>query len=506
MMNKTSICRVAALVALNCAVAASVVAAESEIDLSETPIPFLKSEDLPKRVGALIELGRGINALGQLSPGIEMPGGAVLQPALWIYGSSRVAALTTDGNRRTLPGGDTAEVVTRLDLFVNLQLAGTERIFAHFRPLDESGRFAGTTLAGNPNASETHWETDWDIESLFFEGDFDELFPNMDPHDRRQLDFGLALGRIPVEFQNGYLIHDQVTGIGISKLLTQFPGSSGLRVLGVWGFDHINESNGARDSREVDLYGLFVEGDFPWGLLELDVGVTRADRSRGDQINFGIGWTGHFAGRNYSLHVNRSQHSDQDFSPETVCPGLNRRGNCQRKDYDGTLVVIGFSNEINPYHDLFYTNVYWADGDFGRLANSNNTPPLGPIGLAFAGAGMGSYRPALWPRPLDSAGISMGLQKFFSEDKANFVVEVAHREDLEKEDEFGDTGGTAVVIRMQRKFANRFLVQVDGYHAWHAEHDLLVRNAATGELVAVPQDAENDHASSAVRLELRMNF
>lgn len=459
---------------------------DSEIDLSETPIPFLKSEELPPRVGALIELGRGINEVGELSPGIELPTGAVWQPALWVYGSARVAGLATDGNRRTLPGGDSAEIAARVDLFANLQLSGTERVLAHVRPLDKRGQFARKVFS--PDETGTDIDIDFDAESFFFEGDIGEMFPNLDPEDRGQLDLGFAAGRFPVEFQNGYLVRDEMTAVGLAKTNVQVPGSSGVRILGLWAFDHVNESNGARDGRDVDLFGLFVEGDFPWGLLELDVARTVSGRERGDQFNAGVGWTGHSAGNNYSVHVNVSQHFDQD-----VASPANRRPNGQIKDYDGALLVAGYSTEISPQHDLFYANGYWASGDFGRLA-SNGTPPLGPVGLSFAGVGLGGYRPALWPRPLDSAGFAVGVQKFFADETANWALEFAHRRDLEADDEFGDTGGFAVTTRFQRKFANRFLVQVDAWHAWYESDD------------RGPQDAENDDDSSAVRLELRMNF
>ena len=77
---------------------------ELGIDLSDTPLPLLTFEDLPSRAGLIIEIGRGINEGGPLSPGIELPTGAVWQPALWIYGSQRIALLTTDGDRRTRRG------------------------------------------------------------------------------------------------------------------------------------------------------------------------------------------------------------------------------------------------------------------------------------------------------------------------------------------------------------------------------------------------------------------
>ena len=169
------------------------------------------------------------------------------------------------------------------------------------------------------------------------------------------------------------------------------------------------------------------------------------------------------------------------------------RPNGEEKDYDGSLLVVSYSTEMNLRRDLFYANGYWAEGDFGRLA-SNATPPLGPVGLSYAGVGLGAYRPALWPRPLNSAGFAIGTQMFFNDETTNWVVELAHRQDLAKDDPFGDTTGIALTTRFQQKIFERMMLQLDAYYALHSDDG------------RAPQDAESDDDSSAARLELRINF
>ena len=465
-------------------------AADFGVDLSETPSPFLVSSDLPLRASPLIEIGRGMNEVGTLSPGLEMPWGAVWQPALWIYGAQRTHVLLTDGDRRTRPGGDTGEVATRMDLFANLQLTGTERILAHIRPLDDRGDFTARRFSPShaDEGIEPHWDTR--LESFFFEGDLAEILPLRDPLDREQGDWGFAFGKFPVEFQNGLLVRDEMTAVGLSKTNVQLEGSSGVRILGLWAFDEINEPNGASSSRHVELLGLFVEGDFPWGLLEVDVAATFSGQARGKQINAGLGWTGHFARNNYSTRLNVSNQFDNRVDYEE---GLKAPSNVQAKDYDGALLTFGFSTELGLRRNIFYATGYWAEGDFGQLAN-NGSPPLGPIGLSFAAAGLGSYRPALWPRPLNSVGFAVGIQKFFDDQLSSLVVELAHREDLEVNDEYGETSGFALTARFQYKIAPRFMVQIDAYHA-------ILRGDSLGF-----QDAESDNDTSAVRMELTFNF
>ena len=480
----------AALLAISYMTPTLAEASDFEVDLSDAPLPFLKSDDLPERAGPLIEFGRGMNEVGPLSPGIEMPWGVVWQPALWIYGSQRTHILFSDGDRRTRPAGDRGEIVTRMDLTANLQLTGTERVLVHLRPMDGQGNFTGRTFS--PSAADKGFEGHWDgqLDALFFEGDLGEMFPLLDPQDRGQGDWGFAVGKFPVEFQDGYMVRDEMTAIGLSKSNVQLKGSSGLRFTGLWAFDDINESNGAEDARRVDLFGLFVEGDFPWGLLEVDVAATVSGRHRGNQINGGIGWTGHVGGNNYSARANISRHFGQTIDASR---GLNVRPNGPDKDYDGALLTLGYSTELGLAHDVLYATGYWARGDFRRLA-SNGTPPLGPIGLSFAGAGLGIYRPALWPRALDSVGFALGVQKFFADQAGNWALELACRDDLEEMDEFGQTGGLALTTRFQYKIAKRMMVQIDAYHA-------VLRGDDLG-----PQDAEKDDDSWATRMEWRVNF
>ena len=68
---------------------------------------------------------------------------------------------------------------------MNLQLSGSERLLVGVRALDDGGRFTSyffehpdPTLDG-----EFRDEVDADLEFLFFEGDFGEIFPNLDKED-----------------------------------------------------------------------------------------------------------------------------------------------------------------------------------------------------------------------------------------------------------------------------------------------------------------------------------
>ena len=265
--------------------------------------------------------------------------------------------------------------------------------------------------------------------------------------------------------------------IALTKTRSQTEGSSGVRLTGQWAFDHIGRFDNAPDKSDVDRFGLFTEGDFPSGLPEANVAGTTAGRFRGGQVSGGVGWTEQFAGNNYSMHAIFSRYFD---------PMRNR--------YDsGSMLGLGYSTQVGLRRDILYANGYWAEGDSGRPASGGL--PSGPVGLSFSGGGLGGHRPALWPRPLDSAGFAVGMQAFLADEAANWAVELGHRQDLGNEQPMsGNTSATALTTRFRHTFTERFLLQFDAYYALHGRD-------SKGR-----QDTEDDGDSSALRVELRVNF
>lgn len=273
------------------------------------------------------------------------------------------------------------------------------------------------------------------------------------------------------------MLRDETVSARLSKTRIQTESSSGVRMMGLWAFGRVGKFGNAPDEGNLSLFGLFVERSSHRGSPEVQRARSIAGRDRGDQFNSGVGWAGQSAGSDYSINANFSRH----FDPT------------QRKYDDGSLLALGYSTEIGYRRDILYANGYWAEGDFRRLANSE-PPPLGPIGLSFAGVGLRGYRPDPWPRLLDSAGFAIGMQTFFAEQAAHWTVELGHRQDLENADWLGGTSGTSLTTRAQLRLAERFLLQMDAFYAIH------------GRDSNVPRDVAYDDDSAALRVELRVNF
>jgi len=177
---------------------------ESQLRLSDQP-SVLKINEHPKRPKPILEIGDPFLSIGPISKGIELPTGAVWNPAFMMWGTLRSAVQSFyDGNDYT------TEWANRFDLHGNLYLTQTERIVATIRFLDQDGKFSGYTFSAPESTRQggKGGDDEWnfDIYSLFFEGDFGELFPNLDANDSKGLDFGFSIGRQLLNFQDGICI------------------------------------------------------------------------------------------------------------------------------------------------------------------------------------------------------------------------------------------------------------------------------------------------------------
>ena len=251
-----------------------------------------------------------------------------------------------------------------------------------------------------------------------------------------------------------------------------------MRLTGLWAVEHGGEAHVARDRSDVGLFGLLAAREFPWGSLTVGVARTFAGGHRNEGVDGGIGWMGHRAGDDW-MHTDSFRYADP-----------------MEKRYDsGSLLAIGYSTEVGLRRDVLYASGYWTDGGLRRSA-SGTPSSLGLAGLSFSSAGIGDHRPDLRSGRLDSAGFAVGMRTFFADEAANWAVELGHRQHLDDARAgSGNRSGTALTTRARYRFAERFLVQLDAYYAIDGT-DSKNRH----------QEVENGRHSSALRVELRVDF
>lgn len=246
-------------------------------ELSTDAVPIIAEDEEPEPTPPIFQRGEKFLASGNLAPGIELPTGAIWQPALWVFGDARTAighyANGVDDPRQFW--------ASRIDIFANLKLTPTERILIGFSPLTEKRRNTGILYTDEGGVEYVNGLNPY-VTTLFFEGEFGEIFPNLDPDDNRNFDFGFSVGRQPLFFQEGMMINDSVDALGITRDTIVIPGlTPDLRATGVFGWNNIRRGDNELDDSAF-LLGLFTEADFRKSTANLDLAYVISDEDEGE--------------------------------------------------------------------------------------------------------------------------------------------------------------------------------------------------------------------------------
>lgn len=415
--------------------------------LSDEAVP-LQLDAVPDRPRPLLEIGPRFLDTGRIGRGFTLPGGAVWRPSFVLFGGVRSGVSTIDDG--TARGSEWAN---RIDLFGNLALTGSERFVVGLRPADRTDadgvrRFSGYAAAGpGAGAFSRQWNLDWDtVTHLFFEGDVGELFPDLDPDDRRGLDIGLSVGRQPIRFQEGLLVDDFMDAVGVTRNSLRPWGTVNLRFTGLYGWNQINRhaptllqaAAGAPDlafgNPEGDgarLVGAFTEVDWRsttaafdavyvrGGELESALGRVRAR----DGLYAGVS----FAGRPGSGAFNAAARLLVSTAAGGE-PAAARALGIGDAAGGGTLVFSELSWTPHQGDNYIYVNGFYAHGDYRAAALDPTVPgPLARAGILFAGSGLGTAPGALPPTASHVAGGAVGHQIFSADRRRQILVEAAGR-------------------------------------------------------------------------------
>ncbi len=460
-------------------------AGKDDSRLTDERIP-LEPDAVPERPRPLIELGDRFLGSGTLEKGFKLPTGAVWEPSLVVFGTLRTAYQSFDNDT-----GRYSELASRLDLFGNLQLSGTERVVAGFRPLDRDGRFTSYVLASDlPGVKEDEFseELNGELTSLFFEGDFGEIFPNLSRDDFEPTDIGFSVGRQPLLFQEGLLINDSIDGIGITRNTLQPHGTSNFRATLFWGWKEIDRSTtagagGNRDDNGAQLFGLLTSTDLSRSTVDADLTWVRSKvvgggggpetATGGDLLAGGISFVQRIGKASTGFRVLGSYAVDDTA------------------DTSDGLLLFGETAWSPPHgEDHLYVNGFWALDEFVSAARGPATGgPLGRAGINFAAVGLGRYGAALSSRARDVAGGAVGYQRFFDHTRKQLLVELGAR--IGTADDVDDS--VATTVRYQAALGRRFVVVVDGFVGW--------RQAASGG-----RNSDGGDTISGSRVELVIKF
>lgn len=398
------------------------------------------------RLQPLLEIGDPFLGNGPIRPGIKTPTGQMLQPWFLLYGTLRSALQSYENG-----DNNNIEWANRLDLHGNLNLSGTERLLFSMRPLDrQTGGYTGYNFEPNNNDG---WQEDFNasLTQLYFEGDFGEIFPGLDPTDSHTYDVGFSIGRQRVSLQDGVLMNDNIDMVGITRNSLAFDGVSNLRITGIYGWNHINQGNNNpadnNNNQSMNLFGLLSEADTAWNnTLSLDF-IYVGDNGGENAWYVGAASTQRFGWLNSTFRVNASI-PEHDQSPAVG---------------SGVLLLSQLSSTLPSSDNIVYFNTFWNIDRFTSAARSQDQgTPVANLGILYGPVGMGRYGVPLGQPIDDTIGTAIGYQMFLDGIDSQIIFEVGARTSTQSERDEGVLGfGT----RYQRTIGEHHVLRLDSFVA-----------------------------------------
>ncbi len=414
---------------------------EPESPLEEHAIGL---QPLPDRPALAVEVNEAFLGPGFLEQGIELPTGAVWRPSFWVFGTARTGISYLDNHA----GNKFAEWSNRVDLFGQLNLSGTERLLVGLRPVDQEQNNRRTFSSYGFDSGDWIDGANGDIQTLFFEGDVGEIFPNLDPHDFATFDVGFSVGRQPMLFQQGLLINeDRLDALTVTRNTLVGNGNLNMRVTKVFAWKEINRNNNMPDPN-AQLVGLFTESDFATSTVNADIAYLDSKSGMGSMVAVGLSAIQRLHGFHNTYNTSFHVLSSFPTQGETVASGK------------GTLLFSQMSWVPHHSDDLIYLNGFWAIDQFTSPARGPLMGgPLGQTGILFASPELGRFGAPLSNQSSAVAGGSIGYQLFFDGTEQQVIFELGGRKDTNGIDD----GAVGFGMRHQRKLDQHWVMLVDGF-------------------------------------------
>lgn len=390
---------------------------ESDSRVSDEVLGILEVPDRPPLVW---EENGDFLGIGTLSQGYELPTGAVWRPSLWIFGTNRFATQYFEDHQTT----NAAEVVDRLDLFAQLNLSGTERLVLGLRPFDHEVRSVRRyTSYDFTNGS---YEDGFNLypQSLFFEGDFGEIFPNLDPYDSGALDYGFSVGRQAAFVQEGLFINaDILDALTITRNTLNGNGVLNSRLSFMYAPGWVHRNSDATNyyllSKDAQMFALLTETDFAATTINANFAYTYTyNQQTGDGVNFGLSAAQRlFPGEKT---INSSFHVLGSFPVEQATAATG----------NGVLLFSNLSTTPEGTEDVAYFTTFWAIGQYvSPTRGVQNGGPVSPsAGILFARPQIGVFGSPLSSFTEDVVGGALGYQFIWDGIKKQLTFEVGGRQ------------------------------------------------------------------------------
>ena len=395
-----------------------------------------------------VELGRGLYLNGPIPPSQSWLGDKnLVAPHFLLYGDFRTAVAYNDN------GGSSQFVnAYRLNLDLDLKLTATERLHAFIGPID---RGANITRFVADNGDITFFEEfDVDFDNFFFEGDLGAILASaLDIYS--PFDMPIALGIMPMLFQNGNWILDNFLGVAatIPARHNSMLQWSNYDVTFFAGFDEIDSPAFPGDNSQGEIYGVHAAIEAYQGYLEVGYAFLNDDLSQGlGYHNVGVSYS-----RRYFQNLSNSIRMIANFGQDPVAG---------EQTADGQLILIENSWITSDYtHVVPYMNLF---AGFDRPQSVARAAGVGGVllntGINFETDGLTGF-----PRLDDSAnntfGGAVGLNLLGPDLRWQLVTEFAMLATHGSRDNRIAPGNQyGFGARFQRPLTNSWIFRTDGMY------------------------------------------
>lgn len=359
----------------------------------------------------LLELGRKIYTGGPFEKGSDILGRKnLVWPRLSVFGDWKTAIEYNDNGV-----DERGHIATTLNLDIDLQLTGTERIHAFVQPLEQADvtryEFFGDDEDGFDEA------VNGNIETLFFEGDVGAIMTGL-TDEEQSFDLPIAFGLVPLFFQNGIWVDEAVIGGATSIVAKNSPllTISNMDFTFFAAFDNVENPNildaeGVREEHDLDMYGVAAFIEATEGYYEFGAGYIngRDDFSDQDHTNLTLAYSSR-----YGSWLSNSVRGVWAFGQD--------RDNDQEQTVDGFALLVENSFITHKPSTLIpYANFFLGLDKPAPLSDA--TGLLKNTGITFESGGLQGF-PKLDDSANDTFGGAVGVQYLFNLDQ-QIVVEAS---------------------------------------------------------------------------------
>src|SRR5262249_670773 len=310
------------------------------------------------------------------------------------------------------------------DLFGQLNLTGTERLLVGVRPLDHEVH--NVRRYTSIDFSRGRYVDGWNLypQTLFFEGDFGEIFPNLDPYDTKALDYGFSIGRQPVFFQEGMFFNaDKLDAVTVTRNTLHGHGILNARITAMYAWDQVHRNDDIPfylEDPKAHLFGLFTETDLKVSTVNVDLAyVLTSDRAAKDGIYFAVSATQRLEFLPWQT-INSTFRLLGSFPTEGETPQTGK----------GVLLFSELSVTPHGTDDVLYCTTFGAIGKFTSPARGVEAGgPLSPAaGILFARPQIGVFGAALSTLADDVVGGALGYQILMDCKRKQLTFEIGGRQ------------------------------------------------------------------------------